>query len=393
MILFRATALAACIALAFSLGAAFAADAAPAGAAPPSNLDRTLDVYAKPETLVDIGGRKLNLRCSGDGATTVVLEAGALADSMTWQKVQPKLATSMRVCSYDRAGYGFSDAGPLPRDLAADARDLHALVVAAKIATPFVLVGHSLGTNIARRYDQLYGNDVSAIVLVDPPPQRTSEFSKAWVDADNASRSGVIAFATACEAAAREGKLPASDGDLAKCIRPPNPAFTDALNAAQRAQKSKPPFWNTLISEMRMNATLFEEPVSPKESHGDKPLIVLVAGNAFADAPPDGKNAMTSRSRKPTGLSSRRRRAGSAATSRTRRTTCSSTSLMPSSRPCAMPPRRRRARRLCRALRRVRSRNALSWRPLTPASSRRRPGPSSAYADSFANAGSRLSPG
>jgi pimeloyl-ACP methyl ester carboxylesterase len=298
---FKATALA--VSIAFAQGAACAADApAATGNAPPPKPDAALDIYAKPATLVDIGGRKLNLRCSGDGAPTVVLEAGALTDSMTWQKVQPKLATSFRVCSYDRAGYGFSDAGPLPRDLDADAHDLNALVRAAKIATPFVLVGHSLGTNIVRRYDELYHSDVSAIVLVDPPPQRTSEFSKAWVDADNASRAGVMVFATACEAAARDGKLPAKDGDLAKCIRPPNPEYSDALNAAQRAQKSKPPFWSTLVSEFHMNQTLFEEPVSPKESHGDTPLIVLVADNAFADAPPEGKSAMTSAQQKTDGL-------------------------------------------------------------------------------------------
>src|SRR3954454_13473056 len=125
-------------------------------AAEPTRED-SLAIYARPATLVDVGdGRKLNLRCSGEGAPVVMLESGATADSMAWHKVQPSIAKGTRVCAYDRAGFGFSDDGPLPRDLDADAKDLHALIHAAKIATPVVLVGHSLGTNIVRRYAEEY---------------------------------------------------------------------------------------------------------------------------------------------------------------------------------------------------------------------------------------------
>jgi pimeloyl-ACP methyl ester carboxylesterase len=254
--------------------------------------DAGLDVYAKPATLVDVGGRKLNLRCSGEGTPVVLLESGATADSMAWHKVQPSIAKSTKVCAYDRAGFGFSDDGPLPRDLDADAKDLHALIHAAKIATPVVLVGHSLGTNIVRRYADNYPADVGAMVLVDPPPQHVSEFSKDWVAADNAAHANVIAFAKMCGKAASAGELANPKGDAAKCIRPPDPGYPDALNTAIHAQKQKPPFWHTLISEFETNMTIFEEPVSPKESHGATPLIVLVADGSFADAPPDGKSAM-----------------------------------------------------------------------------------------------------
>jgi pimeloyl-ACP methyl ester carboxylesterase len=255
--------------------------------------DSALEVYAKPGTLVDIGGgRKLNLRCSGEGTPVVMLESGATADSMAWHKVQPSIAKTTRVCAYDRAGFGFSDDGPLPRDLDADAKDLHALIHAAKIATPVVLVGHSLGTNIVRRYAGKYSADVGAIVLVDPPPQHVSEFSKEWVAADNGAHEQVIAFAKMCGKAASAGELAKPAGDAARCIRPPDPRYPDALSAAIHAQKERLPFWHTLISEFETNMTIFEEPVSPKESHGAKPLIVLVADGSFADAPPDGKTAM-----------------------------------------------------------------------------------------------------
>ena len=264
-----------------------------AAAEPAPAPDPSLAIYATPAALVDIGGgRRLNLRCSGEGSPVVMLESGATADSMAWYKVQPSIAKSTKVCAYDRAGFGFSDDGPLPRDLDADAKDLNALIHAAKIATPVVLVGHSLGTNIVRSYAGKYPSDAGAIVLVDPPPQRISDFSKDWVKTDNAMHENVIAFAKMCEKAASTGGLAKPAGDAAKCIRPPDPRYPDALNAAIHAQKEKPPFWHTLISEFETNMTIFEEPVSPKESHGATPLIVLVADGSFADAPPDGKSAM-----------------------------------------------------------------------------------------------------
>src|SRR3954468_23710834 len=121
----------------------------PGGAS--ASPDNRLDIYAKPGVLVDIAGRKLNLRCSGSGAITVLLESGNNADSMAWFKVQPQTAKFARVCAYDRAGTGFSDGGLLPRSLDANASDLHALIQAAHLAVPLVLVGHSYGTNVIRR--------------------------------------------------------------------------------------------------------------------------------------------------------------------------------------------------------------------------------------------------
>jgi pimeloyl-ACP methyl ester carboxylesterase len=266
-----------------------------AGAAEPpvtATPDPALAAYAKPGELVDIGARKLNLRCSGSGAPVVLLEAGALTDSITWRLVQPLVAKQTKVCSYDRAGYGFSDDGPAPRNLNADAADLNALIEAARIPTPVIVVGHSLGTNIVRRYAEQHASDVAGIVLVDPPPQHAGEFSAEWVKADNAGSEQRIAFATACAKAAGEGGLAKPEGALAKCIRAPDPAYPAALNAAIRAQKEKAPFWHTLISEMQENMTLFEEPVSATESHGAIPLIVLAASDPFDGAPPEGKQAM-----------------------------------------------------------------------------------------------------
>ena len=100
---------------------------------------------ARPGDLVRLDGRRINVRCLGAGAPTVILESGYEADSLAWWKVEPEVARFTRVCSYDRAGAGFSDPGPLPRDGAAIAADLDKALSAAGIRGPFVLVGHSAG--------------------------------------------------------------------------------------------------------------------------------------------------------------------------------------------------------------------------------------------------------
>jgi len=250
--------------------------------------DPALDAYAKPGQLVDVGGgRHLNLRCTGSGAATVVLESGNLADSMTWFKVQPGIARFAHVCAYDRAGIGFSDGGPLPRNLDANAADLHALIAAAHIATPVVLVGHSYGTNVVRRAAEQHPADVAALVLLDPPPQHVSEFSPEFDKADDADRVAGEAIMRQCEKGAEKGQLDAPPPELKPCLRGPNPDYGDALNAAQHASKIRPVFWQTIISISESNGAMYKQPVSTSETHGSTPLYILQPDAPFDDAPPE----------------------------------------------------------------------------------------------------------
>lgn len=261
----------------------------------PSSADTGLDLYAAPGERIDIGGgRHLDLRCSGEGATTVVLEAGFGADSMAWAKVQPLLAAHARTCAYDRAGYGYSDAGPLPRDLDAEVADLHALVHAARLATPIVLVGHSIGSNIARRYDQRYPGDVAALVLVEPPPQGLAEAAPDYAKAEAAMAPAMLQAYRACAQGAKDGKLAADapPPELQGCLRPPNPAWSDRLNAAVRGWKSSPAFWQTILSASEAKVGMFDAPVPADESHGGKPLVVVTATGAYAGAPPADRKAL-----------------------------------------------------------------------------------------------------
>jgi pimeloyl-ACP methyl ester carboxylesterase len=123
-----------------------------------------------PGFLVDIWGHKMFIRCVGpaDGQPTVILEAGGGGSSNGWSRVQGLLSPRVRSCVYDRAGLGRSEPGPAPRTMRQEVFELHALLEAAKIPGPFVLVGHSIGGLLVRLYAEQYGASVVGFVLVDP---------------------------------------------------------------------------------------------------------------------------------------------------------------------------------------------------------------------------------
>ena len=121
---------------------------------------------------VDVGGYKLNIDCTGKGSPTVVLESGVEVPAMGWRLVQPGIAKFTRVCSYDRAGYGWSDPGPMPRTLSRIVVELHTLLENAGEKPPFILVGHSFGKGSVLLYNKLYPNDVAGMVLAEGGPDR-----------------------------------------------------------------------------------------------------------------------------------------------------------------------------------------------------------------------------
>jgi pimeloyl-ACP methyl ester carboxylesterase len=109
----------------------------------------------------------MNIDCSGQGRPTVILESGSGGPSVDWLMVQPQVAKFSRVCSYDRAGYGWSESGPEPRSSLQIAHELKQLLQAASEESPYVLVGHSMGGYDIRVYTGQYPNDVAGMVLVD----------------------------------------------------------------------------------------------------------------------------------------------------------------------------------------------------------------------------------
>lgn len=123
--------------------------------------------YPPPGQLVDVGGYRLHINCTGTGSPTVVIDAGLGDWSTTWGVVQQEVAKTTRVCTYDRAGLGWSEAGPLPRDAEQHAMELHTLLQNAQIPGPYVIVGHSLGGLDIRIFVHDYSSEVAGVVLVD----------------------------------------------------------------------------------------------------------------------------------------------------------------------------------------------------------------------------------
>ena len=117
--------------------------------------------------LVDVGGYRMHLDCRGEGSPTVVMDAGLGGSSLDWNLVQAELATTTQVCTYDRAGMGWSEASSLPRTPGHIAGELHTLLANADIAGPYVLVGHSLAGKNIRMFASAHPDEVAGMVLVD----------------------------------------------------------------------------------------------------------------------------------------------------------------------------------------------------------------------------------
>jgi pimeloyl-ACP methyl ester carboxylesterase len=132
-----------------------------------TSTSREQRLYPPPGQLVDIGGYRLHLYCSGEGGPTVILDYGRVGSYLDWYYVQPQVARFTRVCSYDRGGYGWSDPSPKPRLPSVMAEELHTLLAKAGEEPPYVLVGHSFGSFDALMYAHKYRQEVAGVVLVD----------------------------------------------------------------------------------------------------------------------------------------------------------------------------------------------------------------------------------
>lgn len=133
---------------------------------------------AMPGHLVDVQGRKMHIVCMGEGSPSVILDSGLGDSYVSWRKVQPDISRFTRVCSYDRAGLGYSAPSSNPRTSKVMAGELRALLQAAGIAPPYVLVGHSMAGYNVRLFANDYANEVAGMVLVDAShPDQENRFS------------------------------------------------------------------------------------------------------------------------------------------------------------------------------------------------------------------------
>jgi pimeloyl-ACP methyl ester carboxylesterase len=128
---------------------------------------RDLAAHPAPGRLVDVGGHRLHIWCTGTGEPAVILESGLGGSSFDWGFVQPRIAEFTRVCSYDRAGAGYSDPGPSPRTVRRIAQELARLLDRAGVDGPLVLAGGSIGGLMVRVFASEHGGRVAGLVLVD----------------------------------------------------------------------------------------------------------------------------------------------------------------------------------------------------------------------------------
>jgi len=223
---------------------------------------------ADDETMVSLAdGRGLHLKCSGEGQPTVILDAGLGLDSSVWIRVQPALAAITRTCAYDRAGYGQSDPGPLPRDTAGRTNDLVALLDATAEPGPFVLVGHSAAELPARLAAARRPDLVAGLVLVDPGAdlKALQAIGPVWAAAHETGQSAALT----CVRATAAGEM-----------RPGNAVY---------AECGSPPVGSRMASREMAVAVLSENEPDPGGGSqaaiplGDTPVIVLTAANKFGE--------------------------------------------------------------------------------------------------------------
>jgi pimeloyl-ACP methyl ester carboxylesterase len=243
--------------------------------------------YSPPGQLMDVGGYRLHLNCTGKGGPAVVLIAGGGDFSFDWGLVQPDVSRFTRACSYDRPGLAWSDPGPTPRTMRQEAYELHTLLKTARIKAPYVLVGHSIGGLVARVYAAQYPKEVAGIVLVDPTHEDTTLMYQGKLVRVREGAKG-IPVPPAQTMQSSPPKPPATE-DIEqfefnrKMFGAPKtetpfdklPAPTRAMRLWFRSQPPRvaagPDFWAEELQAMYMARAKTEFQL------GDKPLVVLLA--------------------------------------------------------------------------------------------------------------------
>ncbi len=234
-------------------------------------------IYTRPQQLVDVDhGRRMNLYCRGSGSPTVILDAGMGDSTISWALVQPALAKRTRTCSYDRAGLGFSDAAARPGTVENMAADLHALLRAAHIAPPYILVGHSLAGMTVRVFADRHRDEVVGMVLVEGSHEDQS--SRGWAIGEPDQRAKWDAYLKelhACVDEAGKGLVKGTPA-FAKCVGDADPRFSKAVNEAQLAYAATVK-WQAAVASERENVfyASAEQTRATRKDFGDMPIIVL----------------------------------------------------------------------------------------------------------------------
>src|SRR5438477_3669959 len=277
----------------------FGQDAKSAAHASPTAGDA---VYARPGQLVSVeDGTRLNLYCMGSGSPTVVFDSGWEDWAPAWSKVQPEVAKFTRACSYDRAGVGFSDAGPMPRTSVRIAEELHSALHNAGIPGPYILVGSAFGGDNVRTFADLYMGEVAGLVLVDADPDDLEP--KAMREEAHRAHAGVPSDLRDCRNLIAEHKSlrtqrSGSGRPPQTCAQQfffrglPEAEWSPELNAkVLEIAQTKVAMYDAYSSEMEQTAADETYLQEHRRSFGSRPIRVLTSSNHgvgnLEEKPPD----------------------------------------------------------------------------------------------------------
>jgi pimeloyl-ACP methyl ester carboxylesterase len=233
-----------------------------------------------PGTLVDLGGHRLHLNCTGKGSPTVVVENGLGDFSINWALVQPRVSSFTRVCTYDRGGYAWSDPGPKPRTFAQLNLELRDALAKLGEHGPFVLVGHSYGGPVARNFAMTYPKDVAGLVFVDA----AHEGLRVGIGGGKTIRLGEGAkgkgIPTAHEELSASDKPTIEAKDLPAELKTPDPMFKVLPDDDQKMQlwaQQQPALYDAEDSEREWSDEYFAKLLAAPQAGtlGAIPVVVL----------------------------------------------------------------------------------------------------------------------
>jgi pimeloyl-ACP methyl ester carboxylesterase len=255
-----------------------------------SASDSPADIlYAQPGQLVVVNGFRLSLYCTGSGSPAVVFDSGFLDWAPSWSTVQPQIAKWTRVCSFDRAGTGFSDPGPVPRTSVRIAEELHSALHQAGIFGPYILVGHAFGGDNVRTFADLHMREVAGLVLVDA--DATDLEPKPTQDEDRRGRGELVSQLRECgNAIAEHRPLPTlgagSEESHKTCAQQlffrgfPEAEWSPELNAKMlEIAQTKIAMYDAYASEMEQMTKDEDYLLQHRRSLGARPIRVLTSGN------------------------------------------------------------------------------------------------------------------
>jgi pimeloyl-ACP methyl ester carboxylesterase len=251
----------------------------------------TRDLPRRIGQAVDVGGRTLNLYCSGEGSPTVILETGGNDPGYAWMPVQTKLATFIRVCWYDRACVGWSDRPQGPRTSVSVVSDVHEMLGRAGVPPPYVLVGASIGGEYARVYTSRYPQDVAWLVFVDSahpdepePAFMLSAFNRMSPATRHSlctalplmARFGMLRFISSRMASPPPSQVSPEAEILAKLNAQPKALRTDAEQGCAATDGGR------LVPALGTGNPELDNAARIAGSLDDRPLVVLTAGRYWA---------------------------------------------------------------------------------------------------------------